>query len=48
MEVYKDISNTQNQQFQKLLIDNFQKLKSKKASCLQELLLKLPKNMFIY
>ena len=34
MEVYKDISNTQNQQFQKLLIDNFSKTKIEEGKLL--------------
>tara|TARA_Y100001970_G_scaffold140436_1_gene172865 strand:- start:5316 stop:7049 length:1734 start_codon:yes stop_codon:yes gene_type:complete len=34
MEVYKDISNTQNQKFQKLLIDNFSKTKIEEGKLL--------------
>ena len=36
MEIYKDISNTQNQEFKKLLIDNFAKQKLKKEKYLLE------------
>ena len=34
MEVYKDISNSQNQEFQKLLIDNFSKTKIEEGKLL--------------
>ena len=41
MEVYKDISNSQNQKFQKLLIDNFSKTKVEEGKLSQVQLLKL-------
>ena len=34
MEIYKDISNTQNQEFKKLLIDNFSKTKIEEGKLL--------------
>ena len=34
MEIYKDISNSQNQEFKKLLIDNFSKTKIEEGKLL--------------
>ena len=34
MEIYKDISNTQNKEFEKLLIDNFSKTKIEEGKIL--------------
>ena len=41
MEVYKDISNSQNQEFKKLLIDNFSKTKIEEGKLLTGKITKL-------
>ena len=48
MEVYKDISNTQNQKFKKLLIDNFSKTKIEEGKLLTGTITKITeKHVFL-
>ena len=44
MEVYKDISSTQNKEFQKLLIDNFSKTKIEEGKLLNGVISKITEN----
>ena len=41
MEIYKDISNTQNEKFKKLLIDNFSKTKIEEGKLLLGVITKI-------
>ena len=48
MEVYKDISNTQDQKFKKLLIDNFSKTKIEEGKLLTGTITKITeKHVFL-
>ena len=44
MEVYKDISHSQNKEFQKLLIDNFSKTKIEEGKLLNGVISKITEN----
>ena len=47
MDIYKDISNTQNQTFKKLLIDNFSKTKIQEGKILAGSISKISENKCI-